>query len=163
MSTVTTSRRPPAAATGEWPVIPAVRGGGLRPVIARALLTRLAARLPIKIVGPDGRSSGSGGAGAPVLRLHDPGAFFARVGGGAAGFAESYMAGEWDSDDLTGLFTVFAAHAPALVPAPLRASGACTSPRGRPSRTLLPTGPGAISSTITTCRTSSSSYSWIRR
>ncbi len=31
------------------------------------------------------------------------------------------MAGEWDSDDLPALFTVFAARMPALLPAPLRA------------------------------------------
>ena len=31
------------------------------------------------------------------------------------------MAGEWDSNDLPALFTVLAAHLPALVPAPLRA------------------------------------------
>ncbi|HEX6932284.1 MAG TPA: cyclopropane-fatty-acyl-phospholipid synthase family protein [Streptosporangiaceae bacterium] len=121
MTTATISRRPRAAAKGGWPVIPAARRGGLRPAIARGLLSWMAARLPIRIVMPDGTSSGSGGAGAPVLQLHDPGAFFARVGGGAAGFAESYMAGEWDSDDLPGLFTAFATHLPSLVPAPLRA------------------------------------------
>ena len=121
MRSAITASRPSAAANGDWPVIPVVRRGGLRPAIARALLTRMAARLPIRIAMPDGTLSGAGDPDAPVLLLHDPGAFFARLGGGAAGFAESYMAGEWDSDDLPALFTVFAAHMPALLSAPLRA------------------------------------------
>jgi cyclopropane-fatty-acyl-phospholipid synthase len=115
------ARRQSAAVTGDWPAVPAVRTGGARAAVARALLTAIAARIPIVIALPDGSRSGSGGARAPVLRLHDPGAFFARVGGGAAGFAESYMAEEWDCEDLPGLFTVFAAHVPRLIPAPLRA------------------------------------------
>jgi len=121
MKTATASRRARAGANGDWPVVPVVRGGGLRPAIARVLFSRMAARLPIRIAMPDGTLSGSGDPDAPVLLLRDPSAFFAREGGGAAGFAESYMAGEWDSDDLPALFTVFAAHLPALVPAPLRA------------------------------------------
>ncbi|MGH3409837.1 MAG: class I SAM-dependent methyltransferase, partial [Streptosporangiaceae bacterium] len=56
---------------------------------------------------------------APVMRLRDPGAFFARLGAGTAGFAESYMAGEWDSSDLAGLFEVLARHVAGLVPRPL--------------------------------------------
>ncbi|MFD9725171.1 class I SAM-dependent methyltransferase, partial [Streptomyces sp. NPDC059072] len=36
------------------------------------------------------------------------------------GFGESYMAGEWDSDDLAGVLTVLAEHVDDLVPAPLR-------------------------------------------
>ncbi len=129
MRTATADRGSRAAANGDWPAIPAVRRGGLRPAIARALLTRMAARLPIRVAMPDGTLRGSGGHGAPVLLLHDPGAFFARLGGGAAGFAESYMAGEWDSNDLPGLLTAFAAHLPALVPAPLRAFRRCYVPR----------------------------------
>jgi cyclopropane-fatty-acyl-phospholipid synthase len=64
---------------------------------------------------------GGGGPDSPVLEIRDQDAFFRRVGGGTAGFAESYMAGEWDSGDLVGLFTVLATHLPTLVPGPLRA------------------------------------------
>ena len=46
-----------------------------------------------------------------------PAEFFRRLGAsGLIGFGESYMAGDWDSTDLTGLLTVFAAHAAELVP-----------------------------------------------
>ena len=39
------------------------------------------------------------------------------------------MAGDWDSDDLPGLFAVLAAHLPELVPAPLQAFRRCYIPR----------------------------------
>jgi len=49
--------------------------------------------------------------------LRRPREFFRRVGAsGLIGFGESYMAGDWDSEDLTGLLTVFAAHVGDLVP-----------------------------------------------
>ena len=49
--------------------------------------------------------------------LHRPREFFRRFGAsGLIGFGESYMAGDWDSADLTGLLAVFAAHADELVP-----------------------------------------------
>jgi cyclopropane-fatty-acyl-phospholipid synthase len=55
------------------------------------------------------------------MEVRDPSAFFARVGaGGLIGFGESYMAGEWDCADLTGLLTVFAANVADLVPTPLQ-------------------------------------------
>ncbi len=57
----------------------------------------------------------------PRLVLHDPDAFYRRIGSaGLIGFGESYMAGEWDSDDLPGVLTRLAAHVDDLVPAPLR-------------------------------------------
>jgi cyclopropane-fatty-acyl-phospholipid synthase len=51
------------------------------------------------------------------MHIHRPREFFRRFGAsGLIGFGESYMAGDWDSTDLTGLLTVFAAHAAELVP-----------------------------------------------
>ena len=85
------------------------------------LVRRIAARLPLRIATPDGRRHGGGGAGSPVLEIRDEVRFFRRVGAGPAGFAESYIAGDWHSDDLVGLFAVFAEHLPALLPGPLRA------------------------------------------
>lgn len=108
------------ATTGTWPVIPAVRAGGIRSALATVLVRRMAARLPIRIQWPGGRQAGAGGQAAPTIVLRDPAAFHARVGSGTAGFAESYMTGEWDCDDLPGLFAVLAEHLPELVPAPLR-------------------------------------------
>jgi cyclopropane-fatty-acyl-phospholipid synthase len=49
--------------------------------------------------------------------LNRPRDFFRRFGAsGLIGFGESYMAGDWDCADLTGLLTVFAANVGDLVP-----------------------------------------------
>ncbi|MGW7263367.1 class I SAM-dependent methyltransferase [Streptomyces sp. NPDC054842] len=89
----------------------------MRGAIARVLLTRALASLPLRTRLGGAPSQGAG----PTLTVHDPDAFFRRVGAhGLIGFGESYMAGEWDSDDLTGVLTVLAAHVDNLVPAPLR-------------------------------------------
>jgi len=51
------------------------------------------------------------------MEIRRPREFFRRIGAsGLIGFGESYMAREWDSNDLTALLTVFAAHAAELVP-----------------------------------------------
>jgi cyclopropane-fatty-acyl-phospholipid synthase len=51
------------------------------------------------------------------MTLRRPEAFFRRMGtGGLIGFGEAYMAGEWDSPDLTSLLTVFADHVSDLIP-----------------------------------------------
>jgi cyclopropane-fatty-acyl-phospholipid synthase len=119
---VTAGARPPSpAAAGTWPVILPASPGGLRSWAARTIFTSMASRLPIMVDLPGGSAVGQGGPRAPRMRLRDPARFFARVGSGTAGFAESYMAGEWDSDELPALFAVLAGHLPDLVPAPLRA------------------------------------------
>ncbi|WP_018156330.1 SAM-dependent methyltransferase [Demetria terragena] len=79
--------------------------------------------LAVRVVLPDG--SVMGGArdevGAPTMHLHRPEAFMRRVGSaGLIGFGESYLAGEWDSEDLAGLIAAFATGIDALVPAPLK-------------------------------------------
>ncbi len=49
--------------------------------------------------------------------LHRPDTFFRRFGAsGLIGFGESYLAGDWDCADLTGLLTVLASHVTDLVP-----------------------------------------------
>ena len=131
MTTATTSALPPSPeghpvspAPGAQPAVPPVPRGALalaRAAIARAFLSRAASRLPIRIQAPDGRLSGAGGPGSPVLMIRDQNAFYQRLGGGTAGLAEGYMAGDWDSLDLVGLFTVFAGHVAGLVPRPLQA------------------------------------------
>ena len=87
-----------------------------------ALLFRAAvARLPVRVRLPGGRCLGAGPLGAPVMVVHNPAAFFTRLGaGGLIGFGESYLAGDWDCTDLTGLLAVFATHVGDLVPAPLQ-------------------------------------------
>ena len=103
------------------PPVPAGAAAWARARIARALLHRAAARLPIRVQGPDGSVSGAGGPGAPALLIRREDAFYRRVGSGTAGLAEGYMAGDWSCADPVGLFTVFAEHVAAIVPRPLQA------------------------------------------
>ena len=113
---------PPAP--GTEPQVPAVPRGAValaRAAVARAFLSRAAARLPIRIQDGDGRPSGAGGPGSPVLVIHDRDAFYRRLGSGTAGLAEAYITRAWDCGDLPGLFTVLASNVTALVPAPLQA------------------------------------------
>jgi len=107
----------PAADPARWPDVAARPHGQVRATIARLLLARIAGRLPLRIKMPSGRSFGAGPPGAPELRLHRPRDFYRRVGaGGLIGFGESYMAGDWDCDDLTGLVTIMASAVETLVP-----------------------------------------------
>jgi cyclopropane-fatty-acyl-phospholipid synthase len=100
-----------------WPDVAVATGSPVRAAVARALFTTVAARLPLRVCLPDGRAFGAGGPDAPVMELRRPREFFRRFGAsGLIGFGESYLAGDWDSADLTGLLTVFAANADDLVP-----------------------------------------------
>jgi cyclopropane-fatty-acyl-phospholipid synthase len=116
--------QPGIPAPGGQPAIPPVPSGPValaRAQVARAFLRQAAARLPIRIEVAGGSPVGEGGPGSPVLVIRDEDAFYRRLGSGTAGLAEAYMAGDWDSADLVGLFTVLAGHVTALVPAPLQA------------------------------------------
>ncbi|MFE2141972.1 class I SAM-dependent methyltransferase [Streptomyces sp. NPDC059456] len=95
--------------------------------VARRLIRRAVTAMPLHCRFGAEPPSGSG----PSLTVHDPEAFFRRIAAyGLIGFGESYMAGEWDSDDLPGLLTVLTAHVDELVPAPLRRlRGAWVRPR----------------------------------
>jgi cyclopropane-fatty-acyl-phospholipid synthase len=123
-----------------WPDIARAAGSPARAVVASALFSNAAARLPLRVQTPDGRAFGGGGLDAPVMELRRPKDFFRRLGAsGLIGFGESYMAGDWDSTDLTGLLTVFAANTAGLVRVP-----------------------GAISAATTTCPTTCSRCSSMR-
>jgi cyclopropane-fatty-acyl-phospholipid synthase len=129
MTTTTASAPSPEAqavppAPGAQPAVPAVPRGAValaRAATARAFLSQAAARVPIRIQDPDGRLSGAGGPRSPVLVIRDQAAFYRRLGSGTAGFAEAYMTGAWDCEDLPGLFTVLASNVTTLVPASLQA------------------------------------------
>ena len=101
-----------------WPDVAAVAGPAARAAVARALFTRGGG--PAAAAGQAAGRRGLLGAGrptAPVMVLHRTRDFFRRLGAsGLIGFGESYMAGDWDCADLTGLLTVFAAHVDELVP-----------------------------------------------
>ncbi|UAC01781.1 class I SAM-dependent methyltransferase [Dactylosporangium vinaceum] len=102
-----------------WPDVFAVPSAPVRGRIAEALLHRVAERLALRVQYHGGRTIGTGG---PLLVLHRPGAFLARLGAhGLIGLGESYQAGDWDAEDLTGLFAVLAADITAIVPRPLQA------------------------------------------
>lgn len=92
--------------------------------VTRGVFRRAMAGLPVRVIWPDGSLMGGAceAPEAPTMRLHDPSAFMRRVGSsGLIGFGESYLAGEWDSDDLAALIAAFATGVDALVPAPLKA------------------------------------------
>src|ERR1700722_9556428 len=104
-----------------WPDVAAVPDDRARTAIARAVFAHAAGRLPIQVRLPSGKRIGAGGPGSPEMVLYRPADFFARIGTGSLiGFGESYMAGDWDCADLTGLITAFARQATTLVPQPLQ-------------------------------------------
>ncbi len=109
-----------------WPDVAAVPGDAGRTVIVRLLLAMAAGRLGIGVRRPGGGRRLDPAAGTPGtpgtpatpgMILHRPADFYRRVGAaGLIGFGESYMAGDWDSDDLAGLLTLLAGRMDRLVP-----------------------------------------------
>jgi len=84
---------------------------------AKVIARRAVRRLPFSVAAPGGGGAGGRQPGEPVLRLSRPDAFYSRLGaGGLIGFGEAFQAGDWDSDDLPGLLTVFAAGIDAIIP-----------------------------------------------
>ncbi|WP_439654464.1 class I SAM-dependent methyltransferase [Streptacidiphilus neutrinimicus] len=89
----------------------------LRTAVARAVITRALRSLPLRVQMGDQVL----GRGGPLLRVHDPEAFTARLAAdGLIGFGESYQAGEWDAPDLPGALTVMAEQLTTLVPPSLQ-------------------------------------------
>jgi cyclopropane-fatty-acyl-phospholipid synthase len=124
--------------SSRWPAIARVPSGPVSAtaaVVADRLLRRAAARLPLRVAYPDGTVVGAADPTVPTLVVHQPEALARRIGRyGLIGFGESYMAGEWSSDDLSGLLTVFATSVGELVPRPLqwlRPIGPAFRPRWR--------------------------------
>jgi cyclopropane-fatty-acyl-phospholipid synthase len=69
----------------------------------------------IRVQLPDGTSWGR--PNAPTLRVINSERFFTRLGrDGLIGFGESYMAGDWDSDEIVELLTPMARNMGTLVP-----------------------------------------------
>jgi cyclopropane-fatty-acyl-phospholipid synthase len=111
---------PPVDPT-RWPDVASVPDSPVRAAIAERIFRRAVAHLPLQVVEAGRRSYGGGAAIDPVMRVVRPGAFFARLGAtGTIGFGEAYMAGDWVTDDLTGVLSAFAANIRTLVPATLQ-------------------------------------------
>lgn len=96
--------------------------------VAKRLFGAAVARLAVTVVEePTGRRLGQGG---PIMRLHRPDEFYARLGrDGLIGFGEAYLTGAWDADDLAGFLTVPAAGIATLVPDSLQRLRAFVTPR----------------------------------
>lgn len=122
-TTVTSAER--AADRCSWGALHRVPSGTRARVagrVADGLFQRTVSRLPVRVQFPDGTVLGDpSAADPPVMILHRPAAFAARVGeSGLIGFGESYMAGDWSAPDLTAVLEVFAARAATLIPRPLQ-------------------------------------------
>ena len=108
------------AVLGNWPGLDVVPSGP-RATVAAAIVKRIFSmttrRLGVHVIGPADKAP----VGVPVMVLHKPEEFYARVGaGGLIGFGESYMTGAWDSPDLDLLLTVLARDLTTLVPAAMQ-------------------------------------------
>jgi cyclopropane-fatty-acyl-phospholipid synthase len=89
--------------------------------IADGLLRRAVATLPIRLVYPDGSVIGAADPTLPTMVVLAPKNLARRVGRyGLIGFGESYMAGEWQSNDLAGVMTAFANSVADLIPPALQ-------------------------------------------
>jgi len=120
---VTIELTPAPSATidsGRWPAVARVPGGPISAAtgaIADRLFRRAAARLPIRVVYPDGTVVGAADPTLPTMVVHRPEAMVRRVGRyGLIGFGESYMAGDWSSTDIAGLLTEFGKRLTELIP-----------------------------------------------
>ena len=110
-----------AVDSDRWPDVARVPRGWLSPTIADRLFRRAAARLPVRVVYPDGTVVGAADPTLPTMVVHRPGAMVRRVGRyGLIGFGESYMAGDWTSSDLAGVLTEFATRLAELIPPALQ-------------------------------------------
>lgn len=124
MSIETTGNVGTAVDVHRWPALARVPRGPVSMAaggIAHGFLRRAAARLPLRLQYPDGSVIGAADPTLPTMMIHRPEAMVRRVGRyGLIGFGESYMAGEWESNDLAGLLTAFADSMAELVPPALQ-------------------------------------------
>ncbi|WP_319446631.1 MULTISPECIES: class I SAM-dependent methyltransferase [unclassified Mycobacterium] len=107
-----------------WPAVARVPRGAFSVTtgrIADGLLRRAVATLPIRLVYPDGSVIGAADPTLPTMMVLAPKNLARRVGRyGLIGFGESYMAGEWQSNDLAGVMTAFANSVADLIPPALQ-------------------------------------------
>jgi cyclopropane-fatty-acyl-phospholipid synthase len=115
MTTLRETTRESAVDLNRWPAMADPKPSAPRARIARTLLRRVVDHTAIRVTLPDGTTWGR--AEAPTLRVLDEDKFFTRLGrDGLIGFGESYMAGDWDSDEIVALLTPMARNMGTLVP-----------------------------------------------
>lgn len=106
--------------SGRWPAVARIPRGPVSTVtgaIADRLFRRAAARLPIRVVYPDGSIIGAADPTLPTMEVHRPESLVRRVGRfGLIGFGESYMAGDWSSTEPAALLTEFGKRLADLIP-----------------------------------------------
>lgn len=97
-----------------WPDIDKVPRAYFRAALCERVFRRAVRGLPMRVeYGPAGEIPKS----TPVLRVNRPKRFFRRLGaGGLVGFGESYMAGDWEAEDLPGVLTALATRLDTVVP-----------------------------------------------
>jgi cyclopropane-fatty-acyl-phospholipid synthase len=98
-----------------WPAMAPPTAAPFRARVARSLLKHAVEHTGVRVSFPDG--SAVGHDAAPTLRVRDTERFLTRLGrDGLIGFGESYMAGDWDSDELVAVLTPMARDMGSLVP-----------------------------------------------
>jgi cyclopropane-fatty-acyl-phospholipid synthase len=103
----------------QWPAMAPPKSFPVRASLARLFLQRVANQVGIRVDLSCGDSFGP--SDGPVMKVHEPEAFFARLGqGGKIGFGESYMGEEWDADNLVEVLEALARQADSLVPRPFQ-------------------------------------------
>ncbi len=116
--------RPTAIDSTRWPAVSQAPSGFANVTVGTVadwLFRRAAARLPIRVIYPDGTRVGAADPTLPTMVVHRPEAMVRRVGRyGLIGFGESYMAGDWSSTDPAGLLTEFGKRLADLIPAVLQ-------------------------------------------
>ena len=120
--TLAPPRRTAVAVDGDrWPDVAATPHSPVRGAVARQVFHWVVRQLPLRVAEASGRSYGGGSPADPVMRLVRPNAFFRRLGaGGSVGFGEAFMAGDWTTDDLTGVVAAFAGQLSQLLPPVLK-------------------------------------------
>jgi cyclopropane-fatty-acyl-phospholipid synthase len=111
---------PQRRSANHWPGLDSVPEGPRTTVsglTARALFRAAVSRLDVTVHVGDQVY----GRGGPVMVVHRPDEFFARIGRDQLiGFGESYLTGAWDAEDLGGFLTVLASRMATLIPEPLQ-------------------------------------------
>ena len=113
--------RAPAAAWPELDLVPSGARAAVSARVARRLFEAAVSRLDVTVLVEDPHDTMTIGRGGPVMTVHRPREFFARIGRHQLiGFGEAYLTGAWDAEDLAGFLTVLAAELPDLVPRSLQ-------------------------------------------